>query len=78
MYFIPLNNRQLCFLSIDEYIITQAESIRHSNEINFAKWPISGDTNGDEKLTFDQAIENMRAGYSNRLQLIDNFIENLN
>ena len=58
--------------------MTQAESIRHSNEINFAQWPISEDTNGDEKLTFDQAIENMRAGYSNRLQLIDNFIGNLN
>ena len=65
-------------LAIDEYIMSQTECIRYSNEINFAKWPISGDVNGDEKLTFDQAIENMRAGYSNRLRLIDDFVGTLN
>ena len=30
------------FKGMDEYILTTAEKIRESNEVNLAMWPISG------------------------------------
>ena len=65
------------FASIDEYISFQAESIRYSNEVNLAKWPISVTVNGDVKLSYDDAIDSMRAAYNNRFNVVDDYIRNL-
>ena len=65
------------FLSIDEYIKTQAEAVRYSNEVNLAKWPISVTVNGDVNLSYDDAIESMRAAYNYRLNVVDDYIKKL-
>ena len=65
------------FEEVDSYILEQAELIRESNEVNIAKWPISGDVNEDEEMMFDDAITSMRLAYSNRLHVIDDYILNL-
>lgn len=62
------------FKGMDEYIVNTAEKIRESNEVNLAMWPISGTVNGDESMTYDDAIERMRAAYQNRLTRVGNNI----
>jgi hypothetical protein len=62
------------FKGMDEYIVNTAEKIKESNEVNLAMWPISGTVNGDESMTYDDAIERMRAAYQNRLTRVGNNI----
>jgi pyruvate-formate lyase-activating enzyme len=62
------------FKGMDEYIVTIAEKVRESNEINLAMWPISSSVNGDESMTYDDAIATMRAAYQNRLTRVGNNI----
>ena len=62
------------FKGMDEYIVTMAEKVRVSNEINLAMWPISSTVNGDESMTYDDAIATMRAAYQNRLTRVGNNI----
>ena len=51
--------------------------MRESNEINIAKWPINSATNGDEQMTFDEAIERMIDAYKFRMETIDAAISKL-
>ena len=62
------------FADIDNYILKQAELIKSSNEANIKKWPITQSVNGDEKMTFDEAIERMRLAYKTRMETIDSHI----
>ena len=62
---------------IDNYIQKQADLVETSNEINFAKWPITQFINGDENMTFDEAIETMRSALKRRLNLVDSYISSL-
>ena len=62
------------FKGIDQYIVTTAEKIKESNEINLSMWPISSTVNGDESMSYDEAIETMRAAYQNRLTRVGNNI----
>lgn len=47
------------FATIPAYIRQQANSIRISNDINLRYWPITFSTNGDEHLSFDDAVERL-------------------
>ncbi len=58
------------FRGIDKYIETTAEVIRESNAENIKMWPISSTVNGDESMTYDDAIQRMRAAYSYRIELV--------
>ena len=51
--------------------------IKESNEINIAKWPIGGTTNGDEEMSFDEAIERMITAYKGRIESVDSAINTL-
>lgn len=56
---------------IGNYIDLQAERLRQSDQVNFAKWPITTVVNGDESLTYDAAIKRMRQAFSHRMSVID-------
>lgn len=62
------------FKDIDQYIVTTAEKVKESNELNITMWPLSTIVNGDETMTYDAAIERMRAAYQNRLTRVGNNI----
>lgn len=60
--------------SIPDYIDQRAELIRASNEQNIRMWPISVTLNGDEKMTFDEAIDRMKQSIWRRIAVIDKFL----
>lgn len=62
---------------IDSYIEIQAAHIKESNEVNIYKWPITEKINGDENLSFDNAILQMRKSYQIRFRVIDEYISEL-
>ena len=50
------------------------ENMRHSwicNEINIGLWPISSSVNGDEKMSFDAAIDRMVKAYEEKLSWLN-------
>lgn len=64
------NELEETFKAIDQYIVETAEKVRESNEVNIGMWPISGTVNGDEGLTYEDAIERMRAAYKYRIERV--------
>ncbi len=62
---------------IDNYILEQTDLIRASNEVNISKWPITQTVNRDENMTFDEAVESMRAVLKDRMKLVVDYISNL-
>lgn len=62
---------------IGNYIDLQAERLRQSDQVNFAKWPITTVVNGDESLTYDAAIKRMRQAFSHRMSVIDAYVAGL-
>ena len=65
------------YATIDQYIESRAEFTKESCEVDFSKWPISGNVNGDENLTYAKAIKNMRSAYNNRYNIVNNYIQAL-
>ena len=65
------------FASMDTYIAETAAIIKSSNEVNIYKWPINQNVNGDENMTFDQAIESMRKVYAKRIEAVDKYLSQL-
>ena len=61
-------------LTMPEYIDHQAAAIRLSNEQNIRMWPISLKLNGDEQMTFDEAVERMKESFLLRWSVIDNYL----
>ena len=64
------NELEDTFKAIDQYIVETAEWVRESNGVNIEMWPISSTVNGDESLTYDDAIERMRQAYSYRIDRV--------
>ena len=65
---------QETFRGIDQYIVEIAEKVSESNAVNLEMWPITSTVNGDESLSYKEAIERMRVAYKNRLTLVNNQI----
>ena len=65
------------FRDVDQYIVSIAEEVRESNGVNIAKWPISTTVNGDESMSYDDAIATMREAYQFRLTRVDDDINSL-
>ena len=63
--------------TIPDYIDSAARHIRLSAQLNTPKWPIWTRVNGDETMTFDEAIDRMRSVFVMRMQLVDEFIQGL-
>lgn len=60
------------FATIPDFIDQVAESIRISESLNHAMWPIdSRDTGHDEKMTFDQAVSTLKEAYQGKFQFMD-------
>ena len=68
-------------LGVTEEIDRLAEQNRVSDRFNFAMWPtrslkdaLSSAFNGDEEMTFDQAIQSMKKAYTDRLEWMNSQI----
>lgn len=64
------NELEQTFMAIDQYIVETAEKVRESNALNIEMWPISGNVNGDETMTYDDAIARMRNAYNYRIDRV--------
>lgn len=63
---------------LDSFIDTTADKIRESSEVNITMWPISGTKpNGDESMTFDQAVARMKQALHHRISEVDTAINAL-
>lgn len=65
------NAQKSLYEAVDTYIATQAEALKHSDELNIRLWPISSRINGDETMSYADAIKRMRENYKNRIAWMD-------
>ncbi len=65
------------FETVIDYINEEASYIRESAEVNSEMWPITIHVNGDEKMSFDQAVNRLRTVYRDRIDLLDRIIDKL-
>ena len=60
------------FIQIPDRIRSEAKQLRYSERFNHSLWPIdSSHINGDELMTFDEAVERMISAYENKLTWFD-------
>ena len=65
------------FETVPTYINAESVSIEISNKINIAMWPISERINGDETMTYTEAVARMIEAYNLKLQWLDDTINSL-
>ena len=74
------------FLQLDSYIDKRANLIRESEPRNYEMWPCypnplsekpSGLVNGDEKMTFDEAVTRLKQAIQERVAYMDMEINRL-
>ena len=65
------------FDKVVEFIDSEAEKIRNSEKMNTALWPISSRVNGDETMTFDEAVARLKKAYLDKLEWLDQQINNM-
>lgn len=65
------------FESVLQFIDMQAAMIKKSAEVNSRMWPIGQNVNGDEALSFDDAVKRLRQTYATRIQVLDAAIQEL-
>ncbi len=69
------------FEQISNYVRIQASKIKSSNEIDKALWPMSansaGSMNGDQDMTFDDAVERLISSYETKLAWLDTQISKM-
>lgn len=59
------------------YIESQGEYLSHSDEMNIALWPISSTANGDESMSYSDAVNRMLTRYKARIEWLDSKINSL-
>lgn len=60
------------FQTIGDYIDAKADAIRTSEALNWAMWPCTDSwINGDENMTFDDAVSRLRSALLNRIDTLD-------
>ena len=63
---------------LPDYIDGQAEKIRLSEQINHSQWPIvNNPENGDEQMTFQQAVDRIKKAFLDKWEWMDQNIRNL-
>lgn len=62
------------FESVIPFIDAQAAYIRQSAIVDGNMWPITMTVNGDEKMTFDNAVLRLREAYAQRIITLDRLI----
>ena len=64
--------------TIPDYIDAKAAEIRKSETINWSMWPCSSSyVNGDERMSFDEAITRMKQAFTSRVTAMDTAINKL-
>lgn len=58
------------FMEVFDFIRREQEYIRKSWDVNAKTWRINTDTNGDERLTFDDAVNRLTDITRNRIDII--------
>lgn len=74
---IRWNTLKPAFETIIPFIDEQAGYIRKSAIVNGNMWPITQNVNGDEKLSFDDAVLRLRKAYEERINTLDRLINAL-
>ena len=64
-------------MEIPAFIEAEAEKIRNSEEMNYAMWPVTQNTNGDIDLTFTEAVARMKASYETKFDFMDKEISKM-
>ena len=64
------------FELVIDYIESEGQRLGKSADINVSMWPISGVVNGDETLSYTEAVARMKSAYSQRVQWLDAQINN--
>lgn len=62
------------FQSVSAFIDEQADYIRQSALANSEIWPITLEVNGDESMSFDEAVVRLKDTYEQRIQSLDSLI----
>lgn len=62
---------------LPEYLDAQADYIRLSEQYNQAMWPIDNNENGDEKMTFQQAVDRAKQAFLDKWNWMDRNVKNL-
>lgn len=63
------------FRSVDQFIESEAQRIRNSEEMNHQMWPVTQNTNEDIHLSFSEAVTRMRQSYQAKLEFMDRGID---
>ena len=59
------------FNKVTEFIDSEAEKIRNSDKINSIMWPIYQRVNGDETMSFEEAVERLKKAYLDKFNWLD-------
>lgn len=77
------NSQKAGFEEIPAFIESEAARIKGSESMNWKMWPITADApgaqglvNGDEQMTFDQAVARMKKSYEDKLNWMNQQISN--
>lgn len=62
---------------LPDYIDSQAELIRQSEQINHNMWPINNDENGDENMTFQESVDRIKKAFLDKWEWMDQNIRDL-
>lgn len=65
------------FDKVTEFIDSEAEKIRNSDKINSTMWPISQRINGDETMSFEEAVTRLKKSYVDKLLWLDQQINDM-
>ena len=63
--------------NISTFIEEEKNKLLKSADLNIQLWPISSRVNGDETMSFEDAVERMKNAYETRLEIIENAITNM-
>lgn len=65
------------FNKISAFFESEKKTITPSEKMNHEMWPITQTVNGDESLTFDEAVRRMKSAYEEKLKWLDKAINQL-
>lgn len=59
------------FQDFPKYVDEKVREIGLSESVNIKMWPINNNENGDETMTYDQAIERMKKAFQTKFEFLD-------
>lgn len=66
------------FIKISTFIENEAQRIKQSEKMNHIMWPITNEpVNGDESMTFEEAVQRMKTSYEAKLNWLDSEISKM-